>query len=105
MPDALAGPRQRWLRHKHADKMHDVRIHKHLSVMTPNRIRDFANVEGMAIELLTGAYSAMVRKYGGEFRTVAAGQPAVGQSFPCSRGRGLFLPCGCRRPANTFAAA
>jgi SAM-dependent methyltransferase len=56
MPDALAGPWERWLRHKHADKMHDVRIHKHLSVMTPNRIRGFADGEGMAIDLLTGAY-------------------------------------------------
>jgi SAM-dependent methyltransferase len=56
MPDALAGLWQRWLRRKNADKMHDVRLHKHLSVMTPNRIRGFANVEGMAIDLLTGAY-------------------------------------------------
>jgi hypothetical protein len=36
--------------------MHDVRLHKHLSVITPNRVRDFAKVEGMAIELLTGAF-------------------------------------------------
>lgn len=56
MPDALAGPWQRWLRRKNADKMHDVRVHKHLSVMTPNRIRAFASVEGMSIDLLTGAY-------------------------------------------------
>jgi SAM-dependent methyltransferase len=56
MPDALAGPWQRWLRHKNADRMHDVRLHKHLSVMSPNRIRGFANVEGMAIDLLTGAF-------------------------------------------------
>jgi Methyltransferase domain len=56
MPDAFAGLWQRWLRRKNADRMHDVRLHKHLSVMTPNRIRGFANVEGMANELLTGAF-------------------------------------------------
>lgn len=56
MPSALAGPHQRWLRRKNADKMHDVRVHKHLSVITPNRIRGFAKTEGLAIELLTGAF-------------------------------------------------
>ena len=28
MPDALAGPWQLLAAHKHADKMHDVRIHR-----------------------------------------------------------------------------
>lgn len=56
MPGAFAGLHQQWLRRKHADKMHDVRLHKHLSVISPNRIRGFAKVEGMAVDLLTGAF-------------------------------------------------
>jgi SAM-dependent methyltransferase len=56
MPGALAGLHEGWLRRKNADRMHDVRLHKHLSVITPNRIRGFAKAEGMAIDLLTGAF-------------------------------------------------
>jgi 2-polyprenyl-3-methyl-5-hydroxy-6-metoxy-1,4-benzoquinol methylase len=56
MPDVLARTHERQLRRKYADKLHDVRAHKHLSVITPGRIRRFARQEGMAIDLLSGAF-------------------------------------------------
>jgi 2-polyprenyl-3-methyl-5-hydroxy-6-metoxy-1,4-benzoquinol methylase len=56
MPDLLAPIHERQLRRKYAEKLHDVRTHKHLSVITPKRIRRFAREEGMAADFLSGAF-------------------------------------------------
>lgn len=56
MPDMLAPIHEHQLRRKYADKLHDVRTHKHLSVITPGRLRRFAKQEGMATDFLSGAF-------------------------------------------------
>jgi SAM-dependent methyltransferase len=59
MPDCLVGIHERYLRRKYADKMDDLHVHKHLSVISPGRIRRFATAENLSVDLLAGAF--MVR--------------------------------------------
>jgi SAM-dependent methyltransferase len=56
MPDVLARIHEQQLRRKHAKKMEDLQAHKHLSVISPGRIRRFARNEGLSIDLLAGAF-------------------------------------------------
>jgi SAM-dependent methyltransferase len=56
MPSLLAHWHEPYLRRKNAASMHDVRVHKHLSVITPRRIRRFARAQGMHVEMLAGAF-------------------------------------------------
>lgn len=56
MPSMLAGLHERFLRRKYAAKLDDVRAHKHLSVITPRRVRKFANLQGLTMEMLAGAF-------------------------------------------------
>lgn len=62
MPSALAMLHEPYLRRKNAKAMHDVRIHKHLSVITPQRIRSFCATKKWEISLLAGAF--LVRSSG-----------------------------------------
>jgi SAM-dependent methyltransferase len=54
MPSLLAGGWERLLRRRHAHI--DVKSHRHLSVMTPRRIRRFAKRYLLGLELLTGTF-------------------------------------------------
>jgi SAM-dependent methyltransferase len=56
MPSILASLHEPQLRRRNAPHMHDVRIHKHLSVITPHRIRRFCRSEKLELTLLTGAF-------------------------------------------------
>jgi SAM-dependent methyltransferase len=56
MPAVLASLHERHLRRKHAAMMHDVLVHRHLSVITPSRIRRFAREQDMQMEMLAGAF-------------------------------------------------
>jgi SAM-dependent methyltransferase len=56
MPSFLAWLHEPQLRRKNAGSMHDVTVHKHLSVITPRRIRRFCRVENMDLTLLAGAF-------------------------------------------------
>jgi SAM-dependent methyltransferase len=56
MPGLFASLHERWLHRKFADKLDDVLAHRHLSVMSPGRIRRFAKAEGLAPDLLSGAF-------------------------------------------------
>jgi SAM-dependent methyltransferase len=56
MPGAFARLHERWLHRKFADKLDDVLAHRHLSVMSPGRIRRFAKAEGLGLDLLSGAF-------------------------------------------------
>jgi 2-polyprenyl-3-methyl-5-hydroxy-6-metoxy-1,4-benzoquinol methylase len=56
MPALIAKGHERQLRRKYAGRMDDLRTHKHLSVITPGRIRRFARTEGLSVELLSGAF-------------------------------------------------
>jgi SAM-dependent methyltransferase len=56
MPGPLGRIHERQLRRKYADKMTDLRTHKHLSVISPGRIRRFARREGLSVDLLAGAF-------------------------------------------------
>lgn len=58
MPDVIGRFHEPWLRRKNADKIHDIRIHKHLSVISPRRVRRFARAENLQVDLLTGAFLA-----------------------------------------------
>jgi SAM-dependent methyltransferase len=62
MPAWLGFFHQKYLRRKYADRMHDVTLHKHLSVISPLLIRRFARRHGLALELLAGAF--MIRASG-----------------------------------------
>jgi 2-polyprenyl-3-methyl-5-hydroxy-6-metoxy-1,4-benzoquinol methylase len=54
MPSLFAGAWQRSLRRRHAHI--DVKSHRHLSVITPRRIRRFAQRHALELELLTGTF-------------------------------------------------
>lgn len=58
MPRIFAAPHEAWLRRS---KFKDKRVeeHRHLSVISPGRVRDFAGVNGLEIDMLTGTF--MVR--------------------------------------------
>jgi len=56
MPNPLGRVHELYLRRKFADKMHDIRIHKHLSVISPGRMRRFARSNGLHVDLLSGAF-------------------------------------------------
>jgi hypothetical protein len=56
MPSALAFVHEWQLRRKHAARLHDVSAHKHVSVITPGRIRRFARTENLRVDLLAGAF-------------------------------------------------
>jgi len=56
MPTLLAAIHERWLRWKFRSLMDDVHTHRHLSVITPNRLRRFAQKQGMSVDLLTGTF-------------------------------------------------
>ncbi|HEX2215539.1 MAG TPA: methyltransferase domain-containing protein [Xanthobacteraceae bacterium] len=56
MPDWLARLHERRLRRQYADRMHDVRLHKHLSVITPARVRRFALANDLDLDLLAGTF-------------------------------------------------
>ena len=56
MPSLIARTHERYLRRKYADRMDDLRAHKHLSVITPRRIKKFSAAENMEIQLLSGAF-------------------------------------------------
>jgi 2-polyprenyl-3-methyl-5-hydroxy-6-metoxy-1,4-benzoquinol methylase len=56
MPSSIAALYQPWLRWKFRALIDDLTTHRHLSVMTPRRIRRFARTEGMAVELLAGTF-------------------------------------------------
>jgi SAM-dependent methyltransferase len=56
MPDAAARLHEPWLRRKHRAVLGDVKAHRHLSVITPGRIRRFARHSGCAVELLAGTF-------------------------------------------------
>jgi 2-polyprenyl-3-methyl-5-hydroxy-6-metoxy-1,4-benzoquinol methylase len=56
MPDLLGQIHERYLRRINADKVHNIRTHKHLSVISPRRIRRFAKREHLRIDLLAGAF-------------------------------------------------
>ncbi len=58
LPQFLALRHERRLRRKVAGKMHDVRLHKHLSVLSPWRVRKMAREEGLTPEVVTGAFVA-----------------------------------------------
>ena len=57
MPASLGFFHEKYLRRKYADRMHDITIHKHLSVISPFFIRRFARREGLSLELLSGAFA------------------------------------------------
>jgi len=56
MPSFLARLHEPQLRRKNAKNMHDVRIHKHLSVITPSRIRRLCRAENLDLTLLAGTF-------------------------------------------------
>jgi SAM-dependent methyltransferase len=56
MPAFMGRVHERQLRRRNSALMADLRSHKHLSVITPTRIRRFARAEGLPIELLSGAF-------------------------------------------------
>lgn len=56
MPSILAWLHEPHLRRKNASHMHDVRVHKHLSVITPSRIRRFCRAEKLDLTLLAGTF-------------------------------------------------
>jgi SAM-dependent methyltransferase len=57
MPYVLAAPHERWLRRsKFRDKLETVTVHRHLSVISPGRIKRFARRSGLSIDLLAGTF-------------------------------------------------
>lgn len=56
MPDAIALLHEPWLRHRNKALWQDVRAHRHLSVITPGRIRRFAKKNTLSVDLLSGAF-------------------------------------------------
>jgi SAM-dependent methyltransferase len=56
MPSLLALVHQPWLRWKHRKVFKDVSVHRHLSVITPRRVKRFARNSGWTVEHLTGAF-------------------------------------------------
>ena len=56
MPDLLALMHEPWLRRKNQTVLEDARVHRHLSVITPGRIRRFARRNGFAVDLLAGTF-------------------------------------------------
>jgi SAM-dependent methyltransferase len=62
MPASLGYFHEKHLRRKFADRMHDVTLHKHLSVISPSFIRRFARDHDLALEFLSGAF--MIRASG-----------------------------------------
>lgn len=55
MPTALARAHERWLHWKYRG-VTDVRVHRHLSVLSPGRLRRFAQEHRLAVDLLAGAF-------------------------------------------------
>jgi 2-polyprenyl-3-methyl-5-hydroxy-6-metoxy-1,4-benzoquinol methylase len=56
MPNFLARIHERQLHRKYRNEMSNVRAHRHLSVITPARLRNFAKAEHLDLDLLSGAY-------------------------------------------------
>lgn len=57
MPRILAATHELWLRRsKFRDKLKTVDVHRHLSVISPGRIRSFARRNNLSIKLLTGTF-------------------------------------------------
>jgi len=56
MPDAFAYVHEPLLRWKHRDVLNDATIHRHISVMTPGRVKRFARRNRLKIDHLAGAF-------------------------------------------------
>jgi hypothetical protein len=56
MPHWIGRRYESVLRKRAAPRMHDVRLHKHLSVITGHRLRLFAARHGLKVDVLTGAF-------------------------------------------------
>ncbi len=56
MPSLLAVAHEPWLQFKHRDVINDVKIHRHISVITPRRVRRFAHRHHFQIELIAGTF-------------------------------------------------
>ncbi len=56
MPAPIASVHEHWLRWKHRRIFENIRMHRHLSVVSPGRIRRFARRTGMKVDLLAGAF-------------------------------------------------
>ena len=56
MPDATALLHEPWLRHRNKALWQDVLAHRHLSVITPGRIRRFAKKNALSVDLVAGAF-------------------------------------------------
>jgi hypothetical protein len=56
MPDLIALIHEPWLRRKHRAIMDDPRSHRHLSVITPGRIKRFARRNDLTTEYLAGTF-------------------------------------------------
>lgn len=56
MPEVIALLHEPWLRWKHRKVLDNVLVHRHLSVITPSRIKRFARDNSFQLELLAGAF-------------------------------------------------
>jgi len=56
MPAAVAALHEPWLRRKYRNVIEDVHSHRHLSVITPSRIRRFARDHDFETGLMTGTF-------------------------------------------------
>ena len=56
MPEWLGRRHQHRLRRIYADRMHNIRLHKHLSVITPPRIHRFARAQGFEVDFIAGTF-------------------------------------------------
>lgn len=89
MPAPLALLRQRWLRRKNDGVA--VSEHRHLSVITPRRIRHFARERALDVDLLTGAF--FLRSSGScleNFRIWIRANMLWGAAFPSLGGELYF---------------
>jgi len=91
MPAMLAVLHEPWLRWKHRRVLNDVAVHRHVSVISPRRIRQFAKLSGLQIELLTGTFFL---RCGGlvleDFEIWVRANLLWGATFPCLGGELCF---------------
>lgn len=89
MPASLAAIHEPWLRRKY--RHHGVLEHRHLSVITPARIRRFARTSNFQIELLSGAF---LWRWSGffleDFAWCTRGNLLWGAAFPSLGGEVYF---------------
>jgi hypothetical protein len=91
MPASLGFFHEKYLRRKYADRMHDITLHKHLSVISPHFIRRFSRRCGLSLELLSGTF--MMRASGSPLENYSwwvRANMAWGALFPSLGGEVYF---------------